>query len=474
MLLTIIILFVLATATIPLCGSENYELQRGKNPVDASWSENVLSIHSQSNGIPVTRKALSSASSPSPVYPDARREFASRQSPHSEPVSKSAEASHTSFVRSGFKLLQVLFVVYVIVAAVFMYSRKAQTYLIYLHWILPPIRWFPLTDLQAQRLSHTGRNINAGGLRGWHIVPAGPPFPPLFASIEAKDAYYEQRLSMPRQRVIIFFHGNCGTRAFPPKRVRIIKLLNAQMSAHMIAFDYSGFGDSVGNDAPSERTFLNDACAIVQWVRERVHATTSVYLYGQSLGTFAASHAAAHFTTDATTPTASTDLSCDGTYDFQIDNGCDDVEGVNNRRPDIALSDRSFKHAITGVILDAPPVSLQTAALTHPVLLGFRAFGLTPLFKLVIRETLDSTRAVARLRCPLLVMHGRKDSMIPPWQGKFLADTAKAGGNKRVTYREFSNVGHVDVSGADGYLVTLYNFMKQCEKDSDRGPTTCK
>lgn len=474
MLLSIIILFVLGTATIPLCGSENYELQRDKNPVDGSRSGNVPSLHSQSNGISATARTLSSVSSPSPVYPDAWRGFESQQSPHSEPVPKSAGTSHTSFARSGFKLLQMLFVVYAIVAAVFMYSRKAQTYLIYLHWILPPLRWFPLTDLQAQRLSHTGRNINAGGLRGWHIVPAGPPFPPLFASIEAKDAYYEQRLSTPRQRVIIFFHGNCGTRAFPPKRVRIIKLLNAQLSAHMITFDYSGFGDSVGSDAPSERTFLNDACAIVQWVRGRVHATTSVYLYGQSLGTFAASHAAAHFSTDTTTPSASADLSYDGTYDFQINSGCEDVEDVNHRRADISLSDRSLKQGITGVILDAPPVSLQTAALTHPVLLGFRAFGLTPLFKSVIRESLDSTRAVARLRCPLLVMHGRKDSMIPAWQGKFLADTAKAGGNKRVTYREFGNVGHVDVSGAEGYLITLYNFIKQCEKDSDRGPTTCK
>lgn len=478
MMIFFLVLAVFATTAARSSIAGEFEQQRGLRRVDDLFSRDGRWSNSQVRKISSTPSVPSTAVTRTRIDSRMHRNFEPQKSPFSTPILEQTQSSpHTSFSRSTFMMIWVLVLLYIIFVAIFITSRKAQTYLIYLHWIQPPTRWFPLTDLQSQRLSHTGRNINAGGLRGWHLVPPGPPFPPLFTSADAKEDYYERRLSIPRQRVVIFFHGNCGTRAFPPKRVHILKLLNAQLDAHVVTFDYSGFADSIRDNAPCENTFLHDACEIVRWVRARVHPTSSVYLYGQSLGTFAASHAAAHFSAAASetteTPTTSADFSCDGTYDFHVNNGHTNDRLVDDGGMNLSL-DGSVKQVITGVVLDAPPASLQTAAQTHPILLGFRVLGLGPLFKSVIREKLDSTRAVARARYPLLVMHGGKDTMIPAWQGKLLADTATAGGNRRVTYMEFSNVGHVDVSGAEGYLVTLYNFIKQCESDSHQGPTTSK
>lgn len=376
--------------------------------------------------------------------------------PHNLSAHETPKLHQTTQVPYRWRTLNVLrlfFVIYTLAVIVFMSSRKAQSYLIYLHWIRPPLRWFPLTDLKSLRLSHTGRNVIAGSLRGWHLAPPGPPFPPSFASENEKETYFDRKLSMPRQRVIIFFHGNCGTRAFPPKRVRIIKLLNAQLNAHVVTFDYTGFADSVGHGGPTERSFLSDARSIVQWVLSRVHETTSVFLYGQSLGTFAATHAAAWLSSSVTAPFKSADFSLDGTLDH-----------------DTTAGENLMKRGVTGTVLDAPPASLQTAALTHPILLGFRMFGLRPLFRHVIRESLDSTSVVGHIRCPLLVLHGKEDKMIPPWQGRLLADVAHASGNKRVKLIEFENVGHVDVSGADGYLPKLYDFLKRSEIEMGNGP----
>lgn len=340
------------------------------------------------------------------------------------------------------------FLFYVAIIAIFSFSSYAQTYLIYLHWINPPGILYSLTDLQQHRLGHTGRNVQFDHLQGWHILPPGRPFPP----VAADDVYFESRLSAPNQRIILFFHGNAGSRAFPSKRVQLVKLLNSQLNSHVVTFDYSGFGDSGGS--PSEAVFYADARHILRWVLDRAHGSSSVFVYGQSLGSFAATHVAARLARET---------------DIDEDDSPSSPSRANASLHDEDTSLSSLR-SITGVLLDAPPASLQTAARTHPVMRPFRAVGLTRAFGRLIRERHDSTRVIAAIRVPLIIMHGQGDLMIPPWQGRLLAERARAGGNTRVRYVEFERVGHVDVSGADGYLRYVDDFIRSAEEEMDEGP----
>lgn len=348
---------------------------------------------------------------------------------------------------SGSRLIRtgmVIICLYALGIAIFCKSARAQTYLIYLHWLRPPSFFYPLTNLRQHRLGDTARNVVVQHLRGWHVLPPGAPFAPAGAG----DAYFDTCLSAPRQRVILFYHGNAGTRAFPPKRVHLVRLLNAQFSAHIVTFDYSGFGDSRG--APCEQTFYADALLMFRWVMQRVDPTTSVFIYGQSLGSFAATHVASR-TTNSNDQASSSQIS--------------GAEGSSSDEDTLLQGGR-----LAGVLLDAPPVSLQTAALTHPIMKPFRAIGLTRAFSRLIYEGHDSTRAVTFIRTPLIIMHGSVDTMIPSWQGRLLAERARNAGNSRVRYTEFENVGHVDVSGAEGYLRTVHNFICTAESEFLVGP----
>lgn len=365
-------------------------------------------------------------------------------------------------------------ILYLSLVLVLTMSARAQTFLIYLHWIKPPTRLFPLTNLQHHRLSTMGRNVRLHNLRGWHVLPPGPPFP----SEAFSSADFDARLAAPNQRAILFFHGNAGTRAFPSKRVNLIKLLNAQFDAHVITFDYSGFGDSGGH--PSERTFHADARLMVDWVCKRMHNSSSIFLYGQSLGSFASTYAAA-FASGAGRHRGHADVEMDDAEQGRNEEHRQDDDDDNNNEEeeeeeeDVRLLQtmREWRD-LSGMILDAPPASLQSAAKTHPITKTFRATGLMGVLRRVLQESHDSTRTIRNVRMPILILHGRRDLMIPPWQGRLLAEQARKNGNTQVNFVEFGEAGHVDVSGADGFLRIVNDFVEKCEADGRTGLTNAK
>lgn len=366
----------------------------------------------------------------------------------SEFIIQSASQHIPTFARAK-QAAAAAFLAYVCIVILLILSARAQTFLIYLHWINPPTRIFPLTDLKPYRLSNVGRNIHVQNLRGWHVLPPGAPFAPA----NADAGYYDARLAEPYQRTILFFHGNAGTRAFPSKRVNLLKLLNAQFNAHVITFDYSGFGDSRGK--PSEETFYADARLMLDWLCKHVHNTSSIFLYGQSLGSFAATRAALFASTPHMEP--------------PVDAHGHEVDDETPKDARLAETD-TLSRSLTGMILDAPPASLQSAARTHPMVKLFRIAGLSHMFGRIIHESHDSTSVIASVRIPILILHGRLDGMIPSWQGRLLADCARKDGNSQVRFVEFDNVGHVDVAGAEGFLSTVHEFLMKSENDLLIGP----
>lgn len=311
--------------------------------------------------------------------------------------------------------VRVFIIVYAILFALLLVSHRAQTWLIYLHWLRPPSVLHRPDDVHAHGLSGVARSIQAGHLRGWHLTPPGPPF----ARVEE---HFENRLAMPGARVILFFHGNSGTRAFPPRRVRVVSTLAAQFRAHVIAFDYSGFADTPGR--PSELQLYKDARSVYAWTRARTAPDARVVLYGQSLGSFAAVDLAAHLSRE--------------------------------RERDMADG------RLVALVLESAPASLVEAARSHPTVAPFRILpGIDTVFRNLLKERLDSVSKIQDVVFPLLVMHGDADTLITPSQGRMLYEKAVQAGNDHAQLVMFPRCGHNNVSASEGYLSTVNDFLER-------------
>lgn len=116
----------------------------------------------------------------------------------------------------------------------------------------------------------------------WHTLPANQWEEAAGRSPE----WYQETLGDGRP-VIIYLHGNLGTRAIH-HRVELVKILSAA-GYHVFSLDYRGFGDSTGE--PSEAGLTSDALYLLQWVKERNRGGL-VCLWGHSLGSGVATSAA--------------------------------------------------------------------------------------------------------------------------------------------------------------------------------------
>lgn len=325
----------------------------------------------------------------------------------------------------------VALLLYLISLILLIFSPRAQAALIFLNDLAPSHRLFSPSNLIPHRLSSTARHTTSpSGLNGWHILPPGPhhPLPPAQSSPD-RDLFFDASLSSPRARVLIFFHGNAGHRAFPLKRVAMLRLLGAHLDAHVVTFDYAGFGDSPGT--PSEARFDADALDSFAWLAARTAPDAHVIVYGQSLGTFAAVHLMA-----ALFPSPSAE-----------------------RR----LLRAKGGAVVRGVVLDAPPASVLEATMTHPSTRLYKSLpGGRRLAEWVLQENwMDSVRRlgdVGEEAPPMLVLHGRDDAMVGVEQGRSVSKAARAAGMD-VRYVEFEGVGHINVNGADTFLEEMRNFV---------------
>ncbi|GAB1601410.1 lysophosphatidylserine lipase ABHD12-like [Argonauta hians] len=180
-------------------------------------------------------------------------------------------------------------------------------------WLLPEISnsmifsnrltWPPfanLSDPQYFGMEHTRsfflkpkRNIQLGV---WHTLPeylqkSGQTF---------DNQQYEDSLQNSSTNIIMYLHGNSGTRACG-HRVKLYQRFS-NMNYHTISFDYRGFGDSTG--IPFEDGVVEDSLFVYNWIKSRVPAEASVVLWGHSLGSGIATKVAKILSDNGTPPTA--------------------------------------------------------------------------------------------------------------------------------------------------------------------------
>eukprot|EP00054_Salpingoeca_dolichothecata_P008268 m.47202 g.47202 ORF g.47202 m.47202 type:complete len:343 (+) comp17618_c0_seq1:91-1119(+) len=272
-------------------------------------------------------------------------------------------------------------VVYISLILALMYIPTMQRFFIYMHHFQ-----MPFTNLSRPHdfnLDHTS-NIMISiddkiALKGWHVAP------PESAPSDGKP-------------VIIYFHGNMGTRGVQ-HRCKLYDFLRDNFDAHVITFDYRGFGDSPGE--PTEESMKEDAKLIWDFALDYAEVD-NIHLWGHSLGTGIATFLAHELSLEGTPPGS--------------------------------------------LILEAPFTSLADAAKTYPLSIPFRVKFLLDLVDKFIVDDFPSKDIIHNVACDILIVHGTSDWIIPSSHGEQLAKHAKSDHpDKDVVLELIHGAGHKNI-----------------------------
>ena len=164
----------------------------------------------------------------------------------------------------------------------------------------------------------------------------------------------------PGQPTLLYFHGNGGSLSIRAERLR--RFMNEGWGIYMMT--YRGYGGSTG--FPTEVNNVADArLAYGALVHDGV-PPSSIILYGESLGT-----------------------------------------GVATR---IAV-----ERPVAGLILETPYTSI--------VDIGAKAYPFLPVRWLML-DRYETTRYIANVKVPVLILHGERDAIVPAAMGREIARLA--------------------------------------------------
>ena len=198
----------------------------------------------------------------------------------------------------------------------------------------------------------------------------------------------------PSRKVILWFHGNAEDLSTAAGGLKVYSALGA----NLLAVDYRGYGKSEGS--PSEEGLYRDAAAAYDYLVQQRHLQPEdIILLGHSLGGVVA-----------------------------ID--------LASRRP------------CGGLIVES---SLTTAREMARRILRIPLLGYT------LRTRFDSLSKIARVRAPVLIVHGTRDDMIPFSMGRRLFENA----SQPKSFYAVEGAGHNDLLEVAGerYLERLRDFI---------------
>jgi fermentation-respiration switch protein FrsA (DUF1100 family) len=181
----------------------------------------------------------------------------------------------------------------------------------------------------------------------------------------------------PGRPTLLYFHGNGGS--LGARASRIERFMREGWGVYMMT--YRGYGGSTGH--PTEANNVADAGLAYDGLVGEGVAPKSIVLYGESLGS-----------------------------------------GIAVRL--------ATEREVAGVILDAPYTSL--------VDVGAAAYPFLPVRALLI-DRYETTRYIAKVKAPLLVLHGELDPVVPVAMGREVARLANE--PKRLVV--FPDGGHSDL-----------------------------
>ena len=167
-------------------------------------------------------------------------------------------------------------------------------------------------------------------------------------------------LKDPKKKTILFFHGNAGTL---DNRIYKLNFLG-NLDINFLIIAWRGYSGSSGK--PTELGLYQDAKSAVNWLNLKGIVEKNIILYGESLGTSVA------------------------------------IEIGQNKN-------------FAGIILEAPFTSMVDT--------GKKYYPFFPV-KLLLKDKYESKNKIKNIKFPILVMHGKKDKIIPFYMGEAIYNLA--------------------------------------------------
>ena len=166
--------------------------------------------------------------------------------------------------------------------------------------------------------------------------------------------------NLKKSKTIIFFHGNAGDLS---NRIHKLNKLN-NLNSNVLLISWRGFSNNPGN--PTEKNLYQDAMKSIEWLNSKGINNKDIILYGESLGT-----------------------------------------GV--------ATELAQSNSFHGIILESPFTSIADAAkIYYPYL---------PV-NLLLKDRYDTIKKIKNIKIPVLIMHGKKDNIVPFFMGEKLYQMA--------------------------------------------------
>lgn len=275
------------------------------------------------------------------------------------------------------RLVLALMLVYVFIPVLVKLCPSIQAKLVFLNFVRVPY-FIDLKRPLDQGLNHTHNfylEPETGFRVGvWHTVPAH-----MWREAQLKDGPWFESSLRSAQAVILYLHGNAGTRG-GDHRVQLYKVLSS-LGFHVITFDYRGWGDSDGS--PSELSMTSDALFVYDWIKVRLDKTP-LYVWGHSLGTGVATNLVRRLCDRGSPPDA--------------------------------------------LILESPFTNIREEAKSHPFSTIYRFLPCFDWFFLDSISANDihfaSDDNVNHISCSVLILHAEDDAVVPFHLGKKLYHVA--------------------------------------------------
>ena len=204
--------------------------------------------------------------------------------------------------------------------------------------------------------------------------------------------------------VVLYFSGNAGNRSMRSHPMSIL----AGMHAHVLLVDYRGYGENPGR--PGEREFARDARAVWNYAtRELKISPKRIVIYGESLGGGVATRLASEL--------------------------C--LEGIEPG----------------GLIVQSTFSSLVAVGEAH--------FPIVPVSLLLV-ERYPSDERIPQVTCPILQIHGARDSIVPFEIGQRLFDAAPAKSSSGQPKRQVvvSRADHNDIFDSNADRKPLFDELR--------------
>ena len=234
------------------------------------------------------------------------------------------------------------------------------------------------------------------------------------------------------KKIILYLHGIKGTRG-RSHRVNLYNVLLEQ-GFKILTIDYRGFGDSAKTSV-DETTAVQDAKTALDWLREKYDENFKIFVWGHSMGTGVASRAVAE--------------------EF--------LDKDNNTRLDGLILEAPFNKLTDEVktyIAPKKDSSVMKKILFSPLSLLNKTSLPSYLMSLINME-FNSEEWVPKIKCPVMILHAKKDEVILFALAEKLFNTVKDNGKRDIEIHAFDgDFGHNNIHKSNNLPTLVNNFTE--------------